>query len=115
MRRAARVDANQPEIVKALRQAGATVHPLHMVGGDFPDLIVGHMGVNVLMEVKDGDKAPSRRKLSKGQAEFRDGWNGPVVLVTDVESALRVLKVVEASVCQACGGFIRVDVVSEAV
>jgi hypothetical protein len=113
MRRAARIDANQPEIVKALRQAGATVHPLHMVGGDFPDLIVGHFGVNVLMEIKDGGKPPSKRKLSDGQKEFRDNWNGPVVLVKDVEGALRVLRVIEASVCAACGGFVRVDVEAE--
>lgn len=115
MRRAARIDANQPEIVKALRQAGATVYPLHMVGDDFPDLIVGHFGVNVLVEVKDGSKAPSKRQLSKGQKDFRDTWNGPVVLVQDVEGALRVLRVIEASVCKACGGFVRVDVETEVV
>ena len=38
---AARVDANQPEIVKALRGVGATVQHLHKVGQGCPDLMVG--------------------------------------------------------------------------
>lgn len=36
-RRKARVDANQSEVVAALRAVGATVQHLHMVGGGCPD------------------------------------------------------------------------------
>ena len=36
MRRAAKVDANQPEIVQALRKAGCFVQPLHTVGQASP-------------------------------------------------------------------------------
>ena len=63
MRRAA-VDANQAEIVKALRKVGATVQPLHRVGQGCPDLAVGHGGVNHMIEVKDGSKPPSARGLT---------------------------------------------------
>ena len=37
-RRAPRIDANQPEIVKSFRKLGCTVQHLHMVGDGCPDL-----------------------------------------------------------------------------
>lgn len=49
MRRRARVDDNQAEIVKVLRQLGATVRPTHTVGDGFPDLVVGWRGKNYLV------------------------------------------------------------------
>ena len=45
MRRAARIDRNQPEIVKALRQVGAHVTSLAAVGDGVPDLLVGFQGM----------------------------------------------------------------------
>ena len=41
MRQSGRIDGNQTEIVKQLRDMGATVHPMAAVGGGFPDLAVG--------------------------------------------------------------------------
>lgn len=41
MRRAARTDANQVEIVSALRAIGCSVSDTSGVGGGFPDLAVG--------------------------------------------------------------------------
>jgi hypothetical protein len=114
MRRAARIDANQPAIVEALRAAGASVATAHTLGDGFPDLVVGYLGVAVLMEVKDGSKPPSARQLTPEQVKFHANWKGPISTVTDVEGALRVLRVIEASVCDACqakaGGFVRVTV-----
>ena len=52
MRRAAKIDANQTEIVKALRQVGASVQSLASTGKGCPDLLVGFRGVNWLLEVK---------------------------------------------------------------
>jgi hypothetical protein len=60
MRRAAKVDANHADIVKALRAAGCGVLDLSKVGNGCPDLLV-HAGVTVLMEIKDGSKPPSAR------------------------------------------------------
>jgi len=48
--RAARVDANQQEIVKALRSVGAYVRVITQ-GDGLPDLLVGYRGVTLLMEV----------------------------------------------------------------
>ena len=54
MRKAARIDRNQPEIVDALRKRGASVALLHTAHDGIPDLLVGYKGKNFLLEVKDG-------------------------------------------------------------
>ena len=46
MRRQAKVDANQSDIVAGLRSIGATVQPLHAVGKGCPDLLIGYRGDN---------------------------------------------------------------------
>lgn len=91
MRRAARVDDNQREIVAALRAAGATVQPLHAVGQGCPDLLVGFRGFNLLVEVKDGKKWASQRVLTDRQKEWHGGWKGTVAVVEDAPAALAVL------------------------
>lgn len=95
MRRAPRTDANQTEVVKALRAAGIAVRVLARMGEGLPDLIAGLRGVNVLLEVKPGDKPPSARRLTKAETEFIASWPGPVYVVTSGEEAVRV--VVEAA------------------
>jgi hypothetical protein len=92
MKWAARVDANQPAIVKALREAGASVAPLHTVGGGVPDLLVGIDGVNLLLEVKDGNKVPSARVLTPQQAEWHRTWAGQVTVANSIAEALAALR-----------------------
>lgn len=91
MRRAARVDANQPEIVNALRQAGASVAMTYMIGEGFPDIVVGFRGENYLMEIKDGDKPPSKRKLTDDELKWHEEWRGRVDIVECVEDAYKVI------------------------
>lgn len=91
MRRAAKVDRNQPEIVQALRDAGASVHPCHSAGQGFPDLAVGFRGKNYLIEVKDGALAPSDRKLTPAQKEWHAAWRGDAVVVTSASEALAAI------------------------
>lgn len=91
MRRASRTDANQAEIVAALRGVGASVHPLHMVGDGCPDLLVGLRNVNYLIEVKDGSKPPSARQLTPDQREWHGAWRGNVAVVKSVEEALTLV------------------------
>ena len=93
MRRAARIDRNQPEIVEALRQAGCRVQPLHTVGKGCPDILVGRNGRLVLMEIKDGEKPPSARKLTADEVIWHDLWldaakAGALVTVSTVAEAL---------------------------
>lgn len=89
--RAARIDRNQPEIVAALRAAGATVEPLHTVGDGCPDLLVGFRRANHLLEVKDGSKPPSARELTAPQIRWHIEWRGYVTVVTSVDEALAAI------------------------
>lgn len=91
---AARVDANQRVIVKGLRQAGASVEYLHAVGKGVPDLLVGFRGDNYILEVKDGDKPPSERKLRPAQKRWHAAWRGQVATVLDLDQALQVIGVI---------------------
>jgi hypothetical protein len=91
MRRAANVDRNQPEIVAALRAAGATVEHLHAVGGGCPDLLVGYRGANYLLEVKDGRKVASAKRLNPDQIVWHASWRGQKAVVEDIEQALRAI------------------------
>jgi hypothetical protein len=81
VRRAASVDANQPAIVRQLRDFGCTVQPLHTIGQGCPDLLCAYGGINFLVEVKDGDKPPSKRKLTPDEKEFHDTWRGIIFIV----------------------------------
>lgn len=86
--RAAKVDANQKEIVEALRSIGATVQHLHAVAQGCPDLLVGRQGVNYLLEIKDGAKPPSGRKLTPDQVTWHSIWQGAAVVVKSVDEAI---------------------------
>jgi hypothetical protein len=85
---ARRIDANQTEIVTALRCAGAWVYSTAALGGGFPDLLCYARGMFFLLEVKDGNKPPSARKLTEAEAAFVSSCPGPVHVVCSVSQAL---------------------------
>lgn len=88
MRYAARVDANQEQIVSALRSAGAYV----WIIGLPVDLLVGYNNKTFLVEVKTN----SKKKLTKLQTEFFENWCGGVLCRIDgPEAALRMIGVVK--------------------
>ena len=91
MRIAARKDANQDEIVDALRTIGATVQIIHQLGQGCPDLLCGYRGANYLLEVKDGAKPPSKRILTPDEAVWHEMWRGQVDAVKNVKEALQVI------------------------
>ena len=91
MRRAARVDRNQAEIVAALRQIGATVQPLHSVGEGCPDLLVGYRGQNWLIEVKDWQAAKADRELNERQRDWHGGWKGQVAKIETADAAIALV------------------------
>ena len=98
MRRAAKTDANHGEIVKALRDAGCGVLDLSKVGNGCPDLLVHPPSfpaarMAVLMEIKDGAKPASARKLTKDQEKFHAGWKGWLIIVTSPAEALAAMGV----------------------
>lgn len=92
MRYANRIDENQNQIVKALRKAGAVVRIISQ-GDGIPDLLVAYKGYTILMEVKDGNKPPSARKLTEAEQKFFDEWTGGMlVIVNSVEESLATLQ-----------------------
>ena len=91
MRRAAKVDDNQGEIVAALRSAGCSVTSLASVGRGCPDLVVGRAGVTYLLEVKDGRKPPSKRRLTSDEKAWHGAWRGQVAVVESVQDAFKAV------------------------
>ena len=85
MRRAAKRDSNEQEIIYALLQVGATVEQLN--DDALPDLVVGFRGENYLLEVKT-----STGRLTKAQAAWwAKPWNGHRAIVRDVDAALKAI------------------------
>lgn len=77
-----RRDKNEPEIIKALKAIGCSVHQL-----DQPlDLLVGYRGLNWLIEVKT-DKG----KLTEGQEEFLPEWRGQLCVARTPEQAIDIV------------------------
>lgn len=88
-----RRDANQKAVVNALLSIGASVLVLSDVGDGCPDLLAGFRGVNFLLEVKDGDKPPSARKLTPAEQKvFRD-WRGTINIVFSAADAVETVNV----------------------
>ena len=88
IRRAARVDANQAQIVWALRAAGAYV----WIIGLPVDLLVGYKGHTFLVEIKAGPK----KRLTALQEHFFENWSGSTLARVDgPEAALRMIGVIK--------------------
>jgi Holliday junction resolvase len=94
--RAAKIDANQEQVVDVLRAVGATVQTLATVGKGVPDLLVGYQGKTLLLEVKDGRKPPSARRLTEDQLKWHGAWRGgPLAVIDGPDAALRMLGVLK--------------------
>jgi Holliday junction resolvase len=86
MRRAAKRDLVEPEIVQALERAGWVVDRIS--GEDLPDLLLSRRGFLCVAEVKTG-----KAKLRPGQQKFRDRFQGPFVELRTVQDALNLSRV----------------------
>jgi len=72
--RANRIDQNQPEIVKQFRDFGCSV-----------------LGRSIFVELKDGKKPPSARKLTPGETKFKSVTLGIWRLVETEKDAQNVI------------------------
>ena len=88
MRKAAKIDENQPAIVGFFRSAGMSVAITSNSHDGFPDIVVGYKGVTVLVEIKDGSKAPSKRKLTPKQVEFHNDFTGALTVIESIDQAV---------------------------
>ena len=68
MRLRSKVDANQKQIVKVLRGMGAFVLMTHQIKNAF-DCIAFYKGHIFIIEIKDGSKYESQRRLTPGEYE----------------------------------------------
>jgi hypothetical protein len=54
---------------------------------------VGYKGFTLLLEVKDGNKVPSARKLTPAEQKFFDEWTGGMLaVVNSADEAIEILK-----------------------
>ena len=87
---AAKVDANQAEIVQALRDVYCSVLLLHRVGQGCPDIAVGYQGSVYFLEIKT-----EKGKLTPPETKFQDSWRGHYAIVRTPEDALRAIGVID--------------------
>jgi len=82
-------DANQADIISALEKVGALVEDMSLMGGGFPDLVVGYKRCLFLLEVKT-----LHGKLNSLQKPFHKKWMGyNIHVVRSVQDALAVIGV----------------------
>ena len=81
-RRAAKIDANQPEIVKELRKLGYSVE----VGHD--DILVGYNGKTYWFEIKTSEKA----KVKESQIKLMSEYKGHYSIVWTTEMILKEIR-----------------------
>lgn len=70
MRRNAKVDINQPLLVKQIRALGGYVLHTHQLKNAF-DILVGYEGKLYIIEIKNDSKG----KLTKGELICKEGFN----------------------------------------
>lgn len=89
---AKRIDDNQNQIVKVMRDMGASVWITSSMGKGAPDLVVAARLETIAVELKDGSKAPSRRKLTPCEQKFHDNWQGKIAIIESVEEAIALVQ-----------------------
>lgn len=89
-----KVDNNSKEILDAAKKLGCTILRLEKIGKGCSDDLLGYKGFNILIEIKDGKKCPSQRKLNPIQVKFHSEWKGqkPYIIysVDDLIDLLRI-------------------------
>lgn len=91
MRLKARTDGNHKLVTEALRARGWHVVDSSRLGHGFPDLVILKHGRTEFVEVKDGSKMPSARKLTEAEAKMHAAFQAagvPVRVIASVEEAL---------------------------
>lgn len=87
-----KVDVNHPEIVAAFRKLGYTVHSTVNMGKGFPDIICGKningRELNFMIEIKDGSRPPSARRLTSDEQDFASTWRGQYAVIESVEQVI---------------------------
>lgn len=92
MRRAPRFkDANHASLRKLWRSIGGSWLDITPIDGGEPDALIGWRGDDRLIEVKNPEAPPSKRKARAEQEAWHRGWKGRPVAVVNVFADLRRL------------------------
>lgn len=91
--RANRRDANDQDLTRLARQCGAVV--LKMKPGQGFDLLVCHRGRVLILEIKDGKKPPSARKLTDQEQEVKSLCESRGVSYHVVSTEAELLKLLQ--------------------
>ena len=83
-------DANHQEITRFFESHGCSVLDIKSIINSC-DIFVAKNGRTVAVEIKDGNKPPSQRRLTEGEIIFRDTWLGEWRLVEGTDDALAVI------------------------
>lgn len=88
--RRAKVDRNHAEVKAALEGVGFACWSTARLGDGFCDLVAVRRGQVVFVEVKDGQRVPSERKLTPAEQQFRafvEGAGGAYRILLSAEDA----------------------------
>lgn len=100
MRRKARIDGNQTEVVEALRDIpGVSVWITSALGHGGVDFVVGtdfpgKPKMNYLIELKDENQPPSKRKLTPDEEAFHKNWKGPIYVCKNLDEILKAIGII---------------------
>lgn len=86
-----KTDDNHQEIMDRFRGYGFSVFDTSRLP-KFVDCIIARYDLNALVEIKDGEKPPSARKLTPDEEDFHDNWKGLIYIVETFEDVDRIHK-----------------------
>lgn len=91
MRTAARKDDNHNEVIKAFNSLGWSDLDISQLK-NCCDAFISKSGVTVAIEIKDGSKPPSQRKLTPGEVKFKNRWKGKYEIIQSIDDVLTLNK-----------------------
>lgn len=89
---ARRIDRNHQEIIAVFRYMECVVKDLSSCGNGVPDLCVHMGGMPHFVEIKDGTKTLSGRKVTKAQIDWAETWPRNVWLVECPEDVIDLVR-----------------------
>ncbi len=83
-------DTNHNELVNHFREFGLSV----LIIADLAnccDIVIALHGRTIMIEIKDGKKPPSARKLTSGEIAFKESWKGCWRLCESIKDADKII------------------------
>lgn len=81
---AASKDANKDQVVALMQKLGIATLDLK----EPADLLIAKRFITVVVEIKDGEKDPSKRRLTTNERKFYDRWPGLYAVVENDQDVL---------------------------